>query len=325
MAPPKFFPIAYFRGDFVPFAKAQLSIATHGLHYGTAALGGLRVYPLAAEPGTVAFFRLDRHCQRLSDSARFLHYDLCPQTLANTLVDLVRRNQIQQPGYVRPLVYTSELGIAPRLHDLEKDLAIYAMALDDYLPTHGVRCRFSSWCRQEDRAMPLRGKLTAAYLTSSLAKTEAHQSGFDEAILLTANGKVSEGSASNLFLVRRGQLITPSIDQDNLEGITRDTVLQLAQDLGIPTVERTVDKSELLIADEAFLTGTAAKITAITAIEGYTLPSHRPMTEQLQQQLTRVMTGQEARYRHWLTPVAVVDAPSAESGMPSTKTRAVTP
>ncbi|MEO0827177.1 MAG: branched-chain amino acid transaminase, partial [Cyanobacteria bacterium J06642_9] len=263
MASYQFLPIAYFQNQFVPFEQANLSIATHALHYGTAALGGLRIYALPDQPGKFALFRLDRHCQRLSHSARFLHFDLPADKIASILLETVRQNPIQTSAYLRPLVYTSDLGISPRLHDIEKSFLVYGIELGDYLPPDGITCRISSWTRQEDRAMPLRGKLSASYITSSLAKTEAVHSGFDEAILLTSRGKVSEGSGSNLFIVRNGTLITPTVEQDNLEGITRDSVMILARDLGITVVEREVDKSELFIADEVFLTGTAAKIASI--------------------------------------------------------------
>ncbi|MEO1126566.1 MAG: branched-chain amino acid transaminase [Cyanobacteria bacterium J06635_15] len=304
MASYQFLPIAYFQNQFVPFEQANLSIATHALHYGTAALGGLRIYALPDQPGKFALFRLDRHCQRLSHSARFLHFDLPADKIASILLETVRQNPIQTSAYLRPLVYTSDLGISPRLHDIEKSFLVYGIELGDYLPPDGITCRISSWTRQEDRAMPLRGKLSASYITSSLAKTEAVHSGFDEAILLTSRGKVSEGSGSNLFIVRNGTLITPTVEQDNLEGITRDSVMILARDLGITVVEREVDKSELFIADEVFLTGTAAKIASIKRIENYPLPSERPLTEQLRQVFNTITAGRNPNYADWLTVVA---------------------
>ena len=300
----KFLPIAYFQQQFVPFESANLSIATHALHYGTAALGGLRVYPLLEQPGKLALFRLDRHCQRLSNSAKFLHFDLPADKIAAVLLETVRQNSIQAPAYLRPLIYTSDLGISPRLHDIAKSFLVYGIELGNYLPPEGITCRISSWTRQEDRAMPLRGKLSASYITSSLAKTEAYHSGFDEAILLTSRGKVSEGSGSNLFMVRNDTLITPTVEQDNLEGITRDSVMTIARDLGIAVVAREVDKSELFIADEAFLTGTAAKIAPIRRIEGYPLPPERPVTTQLRQIFNSITEGRNAKYADWLTVVS---------------------
>jgi len=300
-----FLPVAYFQGQFVPFGEANISIATHALHYGTAAFGGLRGLPDPADPSQIVLFRLDRHSERLSQSARFLHYDLPADKIQALIEEFVRQNKPQQPFYIRPLVYTSDLGIAPRLHKVEKDILIYGVELGDYLPADGVRCRISSWHRQEDRSLPLRGKISGAYITSSLAKTEAVESGFDEAILLTSSGKVSEATGMNIFLVRRGQLIAPGVDQDVLEGITRDSILTIARDLGIPTVERSVDKSELYIADEVFLSGTAAKITPVKQIETYRLPSDRPVTDKLREVLSAVFEGRSSDYKEWVYRVAI--------------------
>jgi branched-chain amino acid aminotransferase len=300
-----FLPIAYFQGQFVPFAEANISIATHALHYGTGAFGGLRGIPDPGNPQQVLLFRLDRHCQRLSQSARFLHYDLSAATIEKTLVEFVQQNQPTTSFYIRPFIYTSDLGIAPRLHNIEKDFFVYGLEMGDYLSPEGVSCRLSSWYRQEDRSLPLRGKISGAYITSSLAKTEAVAAGFDEAILMNTQGKVSEASGMNLFVIRNGQLITPGPDQDILEGITRDSVLTLARDLGIPTVERSVDKSELFIADEVFLSGTAAKITPVRRIENYELPKNRPVTRQLKEKLTAICENRDPAYSNWVYPVTI--------------------
>jgi len=299
----QFLPIAYFQKQFVPFAEATISIATHALHYGTAAFGGLRGIPDPHDPGQVLLFRLDRHARRFSDSARFLGCELPPEHVAATIAEFVRRNAPTAPFYIRPLVYTSDLGIAPRLHNVEYDFFIYGLELGDYLSPEGVSCRISSWHRQEDRSFPLRGKISGAYITSSLAKTEAVKSGFHEAILLNSQGKVCEASGMNIFLVRQGHLITPSRDQDILEGITRDSILTLAKDFGIPCVERPVDKSELLIADEVFLCGTAAKVAPVNQIEHYRLPDHRPITEKLMHTLTAITENRDPRYEHWVFPI----------------------
>lgn len=300
---PEFLPMAFFEGKFCPFPEAQLSIATHALHYGTSVLGGIRGIPSPHDANQIMLFRLGDHCRRLSHSAKYLNTDIDPIKLEATLIEFVRRNQPQTSFYIRPLIYTSSLGIAPRLHDVSKDLLIYGLEMGDYLHQGGVRCRISSWLRQEDRSQPLRGKSSAAYIASALAKTEAVASGFDEAILMNARGKVSEASAMNLFLVRNGQLITPSVDQDILEGITRASVMTLAQDLGSPVIERPVDKSELFIADEVFLCGTAAQISPVLEIETYKLPAQRPVSEQLRQLMQNVMLGAEQRYSNWLNVV----------------------
>ncbi|MCD8485329.1 MAG: branched-chain amino acid transaminase [Desertifilum sp.] len=295
-----FLPIAYFRNQFVPFTDANISIATHALHYGTAAFGGLRGIPDPQNPQQALLFRLDRHCQRLSNSARFLLFDLSADKIQSIIVDFVKKNQPTSSFYIRPLVYTSDLGISPRLHNIEKDFFVYGLELGDYLSPEGINCRISSWYRQEDRSLPLRGKISGAYITSSLAKTEAVESGFDEAILMNSQGKVCEASGMNIFIVRNGQLITPGYEQDILEGITRDSVLTLAKDLGIPTVERSVDKSELFIADEVFLCGTAAKITPVKRIENYSFSTKRPITEKLREKLTAITENREPQYQDWV-------------------------
>ncbi|KAI9132611.1 branched-chain amino acid transaminase [Acaryochloris sp. CCMEE 5410] len=305
---PAFLPIAFFEGEFCPFPEAQLSIATHALHYGTSVLGGIRGIPSPSDSNQILMFRLADHCRRLSQSAKYLNTNIDPIELEATFIEFVRCNQPQTTFYIRPLIYTSSLGIAPRLHDVSKDLLIYGLEMGDYLHQGGVRCRISSWLRQEDRSQPLRGKSSAAYIASALAKTEAVASGFDEAILMNARGKVSEASAMNLFLVRNGQLITPSVDQDILEGITRASVMALATDLDIPIIERPVDKSELFIADEVFLCGTAAQISPVLEIETYLLPEHRPVTEQLRELLKKVMLGSEQHYSEWLTRVHIGSA-----------------
>lgn len=300
-----FLPIAYFKNQFLPFADANVSIATHALHYGTGAFGGLRGIPNPENPDQVLLFRLDRHCQRLSNSAKLLNFDLPADKIQTVITEFVKKNQPRQSFYIRPFVYTSDLGIAPRLHNIEKDFFIYGLELGDYLSPDGVSCRISSWYRQEDRSLPLRGKISGAYITSSLAKTEAVACGFDEAILLNSQGKVSEASGMNIFLVRNGELITPGYDQDILEGITRDSVLTIARDLGIKTIERPVDKSELFIADEVFLSGTAAKVTPVKKIETYELSGPRPVTDRLREALTAVTENRNERYRDWVNVIDI--------------------
>ena len=283
-----FLSLAYFQNKFVPFEEAKISIATHALHYGTGAFGGLRGIRDPQNKQQILMFRLDRHAHRLSNSARYLNYNLPADKIKNVIIDFVKKNQPEVSFYIRPFVYTSDLGIAPRLHKIEKDFFVYGLELGDYLSPEGISCRISSWHRQEDRSLPLRGKISGAYITSSLAKTEAVESGFDEAILMNSQGKVCEATGMNIFIVRNNKIITPGFDQDILEGITRDSVLTIAKDLGIDTIERSVDRSELLIADEVFLSGTAAKITPVKRIENYQLPEEKPITEKLRSKLAEI-------------------------------------
>ena len=302
---PDFLPIAYFQGKFVPFKDAKISIATHALHYGTGAFGGLRGTIDPQNPQQVLLFRLDCHCQRLSNSAKFLHFSLEANKIQQVIIDFVKKNQPNQPFYIRPFVYTSDLGIAPRLHNIEKDFFVYGLVMGDYLAPDGISCRISSWYRQEDRSLPLRGKISGAYITSALAKTEAVDAGFDEAILMNSHGKVCEATGMNIFMVRNNKLITPSFEQDILEGITRDSILTIAKNLGIEVEERQIDKSELFIADEVFLCGTAAKVTPIKKIENYQLPEAKPITNKLRQKLAAITENREPDYQDWISVIPV--------------------
>ncbi|MEA5509201.1 branched-chain amino acid transaminase [Crocosphaera sp. UHCC 0190] len=300
-----FLPIAYFENQFIPFENAKISIATHALHYGTAAFGGMRGIPDPGNPNQILLFRLERHCQRLSQSAKFLNYDLPADKLQQVIIDFVKKNKPSKSFYMRPLVYSSGLGVAPRLHNIEKDFFVYGLEMGDYLSPDGISCRISSWTRQEDRSFPLRGKISAAYITSALAKTEAVESGFDEAILMNSQGKVCEATGMNLFIVRNGHLITPGFEQDILEGITRDSILTLAKNFGIPTIERPIDKSELFIADEVFLCGTAAKISPVKQIETFKLPANRPITEQLKDKLSGITENKDFDYKDWVSVITL--------------------
>ena len=301
----QFLPYAWFQGNCVPFEEAKVSIATHALHYGTGAFGGMRAIPDPQATDTILLFRADRHAKRLSQSARLLLTELSEAKILAALETMLRANRPTTPIYLRPFVYTSDLGIAPRLHNIETDFFIYGLELGDYLSPEGVSCRISSFTRQEDRSLPLRGKISGAYITSSLAKTEAVLSGFDEALLLNSRGKISEASGMNLFLVRDGNLITPGVDQDILEGITRASVIELAGAMGIPVIERPVDKTELFIADEVFLTGTAAKITPIRQLESTPLATDRPVMNALRDRLVKITEGRDKDYEHWITRVAI--------------------
>ena len=299
----QFLPYAWFQGRCVPFEDAKVSVATHALHYGTGAFGGMRAIPDPRKPGGMLLFRADRHARRLSQSAKLLLAELTEETVMEALTAMLRANKPTTPIYLRPFVYTSDLGIAPRLHNIETDFLIYGLELGDYLSPEGVSCRISSWTRQEDRSLPLRGKISGAYITSSLAKTEAVASGFDEALLMNTRGKVSEASGMNLFIVRDGKLITPGVDQDILEGITRASVIELAKTMGIEVIERPVDKTELFIADEVFLTGTAAKISPIRQLESTVLSDRRPIMEALRTKLVAITEGRDEEFAHWVTRI----------------------
>ena len=297
-----FLPKCYFQGKIINFKDAKISVATHALHYGTGAFGGLRA-TVDTKTKQVVLFRLKDHCKRLSRSAKLLGYDLSPKFIEEKITEFVKANPTKKDYYIRPLIYVSDLGIAPRLHNVSYDFLIYGLPMGDYLNKGGVKVCFSSWVRGEDRSLPLRGKITGTYVTSALSKTEAHARGFDEAVLLNSQGKIAEASAMNIFIVRDGELITPSVNQDILEGITRDSIMKIAGNLGYKVTERAVDKSELIIADEVFLTGTAARITPVKKIEGYSLPRNNPVTKDLSKEFANIFENPNSQYSEWLTKI----------------------
>ena len=299
-----FLPKAYFEGKFIDFKEANLSIATHALHYGTAAFGGVRGVVNKETKDRVYIFRLDKHAKRLSNSAKILNYELDQQLIKKTIIEFVKHNKSENDFYIRPLVYISSLGIAPRLHNTEKDFLIYGLELGNYLSPDGVKVCISSWQRPSDNFSPSRGKLTGNYINSSLAKTEAINRGFDEALMLNSNGYISEATGMNIFMLKDNKLITPGLEQDILEGITRESIIQIAtEELGIEVVERPIAKSELIIADEVFLSGTAAKVAPVYQVENYNLSKHKPIATKLQSILGEIFEGKSKKYKDWITEI----------------------
>lgn len=297
---------AFFRGEIRPIQEAKISVMTSAFNYGTGVFEGIRAF-WNAEEGELFAFRMREHYVRLLRSARVLLIDL-PYTvedLCRITVELLRREGFREDVYIRPIAYKASEEIGVRLHNLESDLAIFAVPFYAYLPEGGIRAMISSWRRVEDNAIPARAKITGAYVNSALAKTEAYLAGFDEAIVLNEDGQVAEGSAENLFLVREGVLVTPPITANILEGITRDTVIALARDLGIPVVERPVDRTELYLAEEVFLTGTAAGLAPVVEIDRRRIGTGKPgpVFTQLRDLYERIVRGKEPRYRAWCTPV----------------------
>ncbi|MFI5386655.1 MAG: branched-chain amino acid transaminase [Fimbriimonadales bacterium] len=297
-----FLPYAWFDGKLVPFAEANVPLATHGLQYGTSAFSGMRTI---TENGHVLVFRVDEHAKRLSRGAMLLNAVMPAKEIERAILAFVARNGPKEPAYIRPFVYAAGVDPVPALHRVEKKLGIYGLDFGVYFPPEGVRLTFSSYPRVPDIALPARGKIGGAYWTSSAAKTESHLRGYDDAIMLNLQGKVAEGSGMNIFLVKDGVLITPDVTQDILEGITRDSIIRIARKRGIPIQERAVDRSELLFADEIFLTGTAAGVTPVKSIESFELPTSRPIAESLQAAYGEATRGKLAGFEDWVTCVPV--------------------
>ena len=261
---------AFFGGEFVPIEQAQVSIMTHAFNYGTGCFEGIRAY-WSKEEEQLLVFRLAEHYRRLHRSVHILRIALpySVEQLGEITLELLRREGYRQDAYIRPLAYKSSELVGVRLHDLEDSFAVFALPFGRYVEKEeGADVIVSSWRRNADNAIPARAKITGAYVNSALAKTDAVLSGCDEAIVLNQNGHVSEGSAENLFLVRDGKLITPPVTENILEGITRATIIQLARkELGLETVERPIDRSELYVADEMFFCGTGVQVAAIVTVD----------------------------------------------------------
>jgi branched-chain amino acid aminotransferase len=301
-------PYAYLRREFVPLSEAKVGIMTHALHYGTACFEGIRGN-WNDEDQQLYLFRCREHYERLLNSCKLLKIDL-PYTedqLCDITVELVRRSGYREDVYLRPLAFKSSEALGVRVHGLEDDLLILVTTFGPYLDLdNGIRCCTSSWWRIDDNMIPPRGKITGLYVNNALAKTEAIENGFDEAIMLTRGGYVSEGSGENIFLVVEGQLVTPPCYDKILMGITRDSVIKLAREkLGVETIERHIDRSELYTAQECFLTGTAAHVTPVVEIDRRKVGDGKigRLTAQLQGLYFDVECGKNAEYIHWCAPV----------------------
>jgi branched-chain amino acid aminotransferase len=292
----------------MPLENAKMSILTHALHYGTGCFDGIRGN-WNEEKGQLFLFRVKEHYQRLKNGCRILRIDLplSVEEMVGLTVETVEKSGYQEGVYIRPVAYKSQEVIGVRLHNLESDFFIIVSTLPAYIDNEaGVRCCTSSWRRIDDTMIPARAKTTGIYINSALAKTEAMERGFDEAIMLTMDGHVSEGSGENIFLVHEGKLITPPSADNILIGITRQTVIELArEELGIETVERSIDRSEMYIADEAFFTGTAAHVAPIIEIDERPIGdgSIGPISKKLQEIYFQCIEGNHPKYMHWCTPV----------------------
>lgn len=295
---------AYFEGKIVPLAEAKVNIATHAFLYGTSVFGGMRAY-WNEEKKCLFVFRPYDHYRRLLQSARMMamqtSYD--EESLIQLTLDLLRTDNWKQDIYFRPTFYKADLGIGVRLHDVRDEFSIFVTAYEKYLPNDtNAHVTISSWRRIDDNVIPARGKVAGAYANSSLIKTDAVRAGFDEALVLDQNGHISEGSAMNVFMVRDGVLVTPPVTDNILEGITRKTVIELARrELGIEVVERSIDRTEVFVAEEMFFSGTAAGVTGITKVD------HRPIGRgemgpvgtKLRALLEDAVRAKNPKYEHW--------------------------
>ena len=298
---------AFLGGRFVDAADARVSVMTHAFLYGTGVFEGIRAY-WSDEDEELYLLLVREHYERLVRSARVLRIALPYDVggLVDLTGELLRRCGLRSDAYVRPLAYKSTEGIGAQLNGMDDGFAVYAVPFGNYVEIdRGLTCGVSSWRRLGDNAIPPRAKVIGAYANAALAKTEAQERGYDEAIMLTEDGHVSEGSAENIFVVRDGRLLTPPPTDSILEGITRAAVMRIAADEGIPCLERRIDRTELYVAEEIFLTGTGAQIAAVTSVDGRPVADGAvgPVTARISGVYFAAVRGKLPRYRSWLTPI----------------------
>jgi branched-chain amino acid aminotransferase len=300
---------AYFRDSFVPFSQANVSIASSPVLY------GLSVYTVFSvnwneQQQKLYAFRLDEHYKRLVNSARIMDFDSFSaewpaDKFKQTMLELVRRNNVKEDALVRATVFIDEISAGTKIHGLKNSLSAYVYPLGEILPRSGANLCVSSWVRNMDNSIPAKAKINGSYVNASLMKNEAIQNGYDDAIALDHNGHVAEGTVANLFIVRGGVLATPDTSTDILEGITRDSLLEIANKQGIRVEERSIDRTELYKADEAFLCGTSAVITPILSIDKRPVGNGQvgPVTGQLSEAYSKVLSGSDQNFAAWLTLV----------------------
>ena len=300
--------LAFFEGKIVPIEEAKISIKTNSFHYGTAVFEGIRAYWNGDEE-QLYILAGKEHYGRLLKNARamFMELPYTAEDLVEITKELLKQSGVREDIYIRPIVYFKDLKLTPKLVGYTPEIAIYLYPFGAYLdPEKGIRAKVSSWIRNDDNSIPSRYKIAGAYVNSALAKTEALMAGYDEAIMLNANGYVAEGSGENIFVVRNGVVATPGVNEHILEGITRALVIRiLREDMGVEVVERPIARSELYIADEIFMTGTAAEVTPIVEVDNRKIGTGKvgEITKQLQEIFFNAVRGKVEKYKHLLTPV----------------------
>lgn len=295
----------WFDGKYVPTEKAQVPITTHALHYGTAVFEGIRAY---WNGKNLNVFRLDEHVKRFRRSGQFYNIALnySDDEITNAIIGICKKNKIKKSCYIRPFYFVGDYGI--NLHVTEKaptSVAIFTFPLGDLFSKNGITAGVVSWRKFSDMSTPPQAKMGGNYLNSIIAIQEAKRNGFDEAIMLDQNGNVSEAPVENIFIVRNGQLITPSLASSALEGITRDAIIKIAKDLDIDMIERDVTRNELIISEEIFLTGTAVEITPIVKMDSKQIGNGKPgdITKKMMEMYAEIVMNKNDDYSHWLTEV----------------------
>ena len=295
----------WFDKKYVLTEKAKVPITTHAIHYGTSIFEGIRAY---WNGKNLHVFRLDEHVKRFRRSGQFYNISLnySDKIISDAVIGICKKNNIKKSCYIRPFYFIGNYGI--NLHVTEKaptNVAIFTFPFGDLFNKNGITAGVVSWRKFSDMSTPTQAKMGGNYLNSIIATQEAKRNGFDEAVLLDYNGNVSEAPGENIFIVRDGQLLTPSIASSALEGITRDAIIKIALDLDIDFIERDISRSELTMADEIFLTGTAAEITPIISMDSKKVGNGKPgnITKKMMQEYSDIVMNKNDDYTHWLTSV----------------------
>lgn len=298
----------YLNGEYVDIAKASIPVRTHAFLYGTAVFEGIRAY-WNEEEKQLYVFRAKEHYERLQRSAKIMYME-SPYTVeeyCKITVDLLKKNNYKEDAYMRPTLYKSAQKVGPGLFDNPDSFMIISNKMGDYIDTSkGLSVCVSSWRRNSDNAIPPRAKVAGSYANAALIKTDAHNAGFDDAVVLDEQGQVTEGSAMNLFLIQNGKLVTTMKTDNILVGVTRNTIIELAKDvLGLEVEERAIDRTELYISDEAFYCGTGAQVSPIVEIDHRKLGDGNvgPIAKDLQKLYFDVVKGKVPKYKKWCMPV----------------------
>ncbi|MGH7765035.1 MAG: branched-chain amino acid transaminase [Candidatus Dormibacteraceae bacterium] len=298
----------FYEGEFARYNDTRLGLMTHALHYGTGVFEGIRAY-WNTKKEQLFLLEPAAHFERMKRSANVMRMTLPHSTeeLVNFTLELLRRNEYKSDVYVRPLLYTSSEEIGVRLHNLEHSFFIYAIPFGNYVEVEsGIRCMVSTWRRVPDQSLPARAKITGSYAQSALAKSEAVESGYDEAIVLAVDGHVSEGSAENLFMYKDGTFVTPPVTDDILEGVTRTLLMKLIkEELGLPVVERSIDRTELYTCEELLLCGTGAQVSPVIEVDRRAIGNGKvgEFTQELQNIYFGAVRGDLPKYQDWSIPV----------------------
>ncbi|HEX3629793.1 MAG TPA: branched-chain amino acid transaminase [Candidatus Dormibacteraeota bacterium] len=297
---------AYFNGEVVPFKDARVSVGTHAMHYGTGCFEGIRGY-WNADHEEIYLLKLAEHYERFARSTALLKIKLEESVaqLGELSREIIARSGYRTDVYIRPLAYKASPIIKVDLHSAEDGLAILVMPMGPYSKIDGLRVTISSWRRISDNSIPARAKITGAYINTALATEDANAAGYDDCLLLTEDGHIAEGSAANFFMLQGRTLVTPPVTDDILVGITRSAIMQLAASLDLNVVERSIDRTEVYQADEAFLCGTGAQVAPISEVDGRPVGGGKPgpIGIALQDAYFRAVRGDDPRYRSWCTPV----------------------